>query len=485
MGDTENRWEGRPVRAFVIRAFAFVAPVAAALLVAFWLSKAIPRPGTWGLFALWWLSILVISTIVLRVTEKFARKLLPLAALLKLTLVFPDRAPTRFTMSMRTGGAETLEEMVAEAEAAGAKDDFASAAETILALAARLNSHDPRTRGHAERVRAYADMIAEEMGFDDEDRNKVKWACMLHDIGKLKVPLEIINKPGRLTDDEYEVIKNHPTWGMELAAPLLPWLGDFASGIGQHHERFDGFGYPGGVEGTDIGLAGRIAAVADTFDVITSVRSYKQARPASEAREELARCAGSQFDPEVVRAFLNIGLGRQRWVAGPLSWLGQVPMVQSVVQGLTTAASNAGAVVSTATAATAIGAASIVAPTLFPSAPVAELPPSPEVVAVDDTALVDEDGSVTLEIMANDVGTIVAVNIIVPPLNGTARVVDNQLVYTPDPEYSGTDTIRYEVCDASGNCDEAVATVTVNPVNDLPVVVTSSVDGIEDETLLI
>ena len=486
MGESENRWEGKPFRAFVIRAFAFLAPVAAALFVAWWLSNVIPRPSGWGMFALWWLSILVISTVVLRVTERFARKLLPLAALLKLTLVFPDRAPDRFTMSMRTGGAETLEEMAEQAQAASEQDDFATAAETILALAARLNSHDPRTRGHAERVRAYADMIAEEMGFDDEDRNKVKWACMLHDIGKLKVPLEIINKPGRLTDEEYDVIKNHPTWGMELAEPLLPWLGDFASGIGQHHERFDGFGYPNGISGVEIGLAGRIAAVADTFDVITSVRSYKQARPASEAREELARCAGSQFDPEVVRAFLNIGLGRQRWVAGPLSWLGQIPMVQSAVQGFTTLATNAGAVASTAATATALGAAAIVAPNMFPAAPAPiELPATAIVVAADDFGRVNENGVITLDSLGNDQGDIASSRVIVDPANGTAQILNNQIVYTPNPGFSGIDSVEYEICNDQGECDTAIVTITVDATNRAPVQIGSTAAGVEDETLFI
>ena len=411
------------------------------------------------------------STMALRIADRFAKRLMPLAVLMKLSLVFPDKAPNRFGVSLKSGCAHSLEELLERAERAGRHDDLTEAAETILALGAALNAHDPRTRGHGDRVRAYADMLGEEMGYTDEERNKLKWAAMLHDIGKLRVPSEVINSPGKLTDEEWKIMRNHPDWGMELAAPLLPWLGEFAAAIGQHHERFDGNGYPNGVAGEDIGLAARVTSVADTYDVMTSVRSYKEARPASEAREELARCAGSQFDPVVVRAFLNISLGRQRWVAGPLSWLAQVPFFQSALQGATTLAQNAAVAAQTGLAATAIGATAMVAPAIINTPTLAPETALPAIVvaANDDALTVSEDGSDAVFVLGNDDVEISSLRIVSGPSHGTATLsAGGVLTYVPDPEFSGTDTLTYEVCGPSGQCATAVLSIRVTEVNDPP-----------------
>ena len=134
-------------------------------------------------------------------------------------------------------------------------------------------------------------------------------------------------RPGRPTDEEWQFIRSHPELGARLAEPLRAWLGEWADAISDHHERWDGKGYPRGIEGDDISLAGRIVAVADVFDVITSARSYKEPGDAVAARDEIARCAGAQFDPRVVRAFLSISLGRLRLAMGPLSWLAQAPIL--------------------------------------------------------------------------------------------------------------------------------------------------------------
>ena len=475
MATSAQQWEGRPVRAFLIRTAAFLLPLVFAILVAWQLTKVLPTPRTWPGVVLWWLLVMASSTMALRFADRFAKRLLPLAVLMKLSLAFPDNAPNRFGMSMKTGNAHSLEELIERAERAGREDDLTHAAETILALATALNAHDPRTRGHGDRVRAYADMLGEEMGLDAEGRNKLKWAAMLHDIGKLKVPAEIINKPGGLDDDEWRVMRRHPDWGMELAAPLLPWLGEYAATIGQHHERFDGGGYPNGIAGEEIGMAARITSVADTYDVMTSVRSYKEARPAAEAREELARCAGSQFDPIVVRAFLNISLGRQRWVAGPLSWLAQVPFFQSALQGLTIAASHAAGVVQTVSAAAAISGAAVIAPAIIdvpdlaPPATPAALPPI-EIAVNDDAMVLAEDASLTFPVLGNDIleGP-VTVEIVSGPEHGSATVnPDGTISYEPDPDYYGPDSLTYRACDAGGDCEMGVLSISVGEVNDPP-----------------
>jgi HD-GYP domain-containing protein (c-di-GMP phosphodiesterase class II) len=473
MAEKSGSWEGKPVRAFLIRIAAFVLPLVFAIFVAWQLTKILPTPRTWPGMIFWWVLVMAASTMALRFADRFAKRLMPLAVLMKLSLVFPDKAPNRFGVSLKSGSAHSLEELLERAERAGRHDDLTEAAETILALGAALNAHDPRTRGHGDRVRAYADMLGEEMGYTDEERNKLKWAAMLHDIGKLRVPSEVINSPGKLTDEEWKIMRNHPDWGMELAAPLLPWLGEFAAAIGQHHERFDGNGYPNGIAGEEIGLAARITSVADTYDVMTSVRSYKEARPASEAREELARCAGGQFDPVVVRAFLNISLGRQRWVAGPLSWLAQVPFFQSALQGATTLAQNVAVAAQTAMAATAIGATALVAPTIIDvpdPTPPAEVALPPVVVEANDDALtLSEDGAGVVFLLANDDVEVTSLTIVSGPAHGTVTVgPGGNLTYVPDPEFSGTDTVTYEVCGAGGLCATAVLFITVTPVNDPP-----------------
>jgi HD-GYP domain-containing protein (c-di-GMP phosphodiesterase class II) len=118
-------------------------------------------------------------------------------------------------------------------------------------------------------------MIGEELHLKPEDVDALNWAALVHDVGKLKVRAEILNKDGTPTDEEWVVLRQHAEFGEELVAPLQGWLGEWADAVGQHHERWDGLGYPRNLSGDEISLAARIVAVADVFDVITSARSYK------------------------------------------------------------------------------------------------------------------------------------------------------------------------------------------------------------------
>lgn len=176
---------------------------------------------------------------------------------------------------------------------------------TIGALAAAIEARDPYTVGHSARVTQYSVAIAESMGLSNEEVEEIRLAGLLHDLGKIGVPDSILNKPGRLTDEEYTAIKMHPALSMRIIEPL-PHLGNLIPMIYHHHERFDGHGYIEGKVGDKIPLGARIIAVADSYEAMTSDRPYRSALSREEAVNELRVNAGTQFDPEVVRHFLDL-----------------------------------------------------------------------------------------------------------------------------------------------------------------------------------
>jgi putative nucleotidyltransferase with HDIG domain len=322
-----GRWLGRPVLSAGVVVAAHLIPISAAIATSALLSRQFHRPdglaetaGQWGL-------LFAASTAVLLLVDRAAKRLLPLAALLKLSMLFPDRAPKRLSVARRSGSVRKLEARLAEARALGADDEPTRAAEVILSLVGALHAHDRHTRGHSERVRWFTDLLAEEMKLPEADRDRLRWAALLHDIGKLEVHQRILNKPGGLDSSEWKHIHRHPEAGAAIVAPLSSWLGEWSLTVLQHHERFDGKGYPRQLRGDEISLGARIVAVADAFEVMTAVRSYKRAATASAARRELTASAGAHFDPAVVRAFLNVSIGKLRWVSGPVAWLAQIPFV--------------------------------------------------------------------------------------------------------------------------------------------------------------
>ena len=175
----------------------------------------------------------------------------------------------------------------------------------VEALATTLEAKDPYTCGHSERVTAYAIRLGKRMGLSREQLDTLRYAGLLHDIGKIGVPEEILQKTAPLTDDEWAVIAQHPIIGERIIGTL-----DFLSGareiIRRHHERWDGQGYPDGLKNGQIGVLSHILSVADAFDAMTSVRPYRDARTTEDALEEIGRCAGAQFDPALVTAFRGL-----------------------------------------------------------------------------------------------------------------------------------------------------------------------------------
>lgn len=322
-----HQWQRRPVLSRLVRFSVVGAPAAAGLATAAILSRLLPRPSGGGQALLTFTAITLAMLLVILAVERAARRLLPLAALLNLSLLFPDNAPKRFAVARRVGRPRDLQRQLQEARDKGVEGGEVAYMQTVLELVAALSVHDRQTRGHSERVRVFADLLATEMKLSPADRARLRWASLLHDIGKLVVPSEILSKPAALTERERLNVQRHPEEGARLIGPLRSWLGEWAAAVEHHHERWDGKGYPRALAGENISLAGRIVAVADSYEVMTAVRPYRRPIGVIAARQELVRCSGAQFDPTVVRAFLNISVGRLWRVVGLGSWVAQLPLL--------------------------------------------------------------------------------------------------------------------------------------------------------------
>ena len=177
--------------------------------------------------------------------------------------------------------------------------------QTIEGFAFAIDAKDPYTLGHSRRVTQYSGWIAERLGMDEREIQKIRHAAILHDIGKIGLRLETLNKPGKLSKEEIESFRAHPETGRRILAPIR-FLADLVPVLYHHHERYDGGGYPQGKAGSEIPLGARILAVADSYDAMTSDRPYRTAMTAQQAIRELRTNAGSQFDPAIVTVFIDV-----------------------------------------------------------------------------------------------------------------------------------------------------------------------------------
>jgi len=214
--------------------------------------------------------------------------------------------------------------------------------QAIRALASAIEARDDYTAGHTDRVTKLAEQVALQLGWDERRIQTLQVGCTLHDIGKIGVPDAILTKTDRLTEAERKLMNKHPQLGLkiirgvDLLRPAIPYLAS-------HHERFDGNGYPRGLQGDEIPIEGRLLAVADTFDAIMSDRPYRKGAPVAVAIKELTDNKGTQFDPEIVDAFLEVLRTRKVDLRGlygreeDLGCLDEIPVRQETVPAQTTA----------------------------------------------------------------------------------------------------------------------------------------------------
>ena len=195
----------------------------------------------------------------------------------------------------------------------------------VKSLVHAIEAKDVYTRGHSERVNLYCMMMADALGLLEQEKQTLHWASILHDVGKIGISEQILNKPGKLTEGEFRSIQDHPTKGFNILKPIEQ-LAPSLPGLLHHHERYDGKGYPHGLRGEAIPLAARIIAVADTFDAITSTRAYRPAKSSHEALEIIEEVSGSQLDPSLVELFGSLvveeGVGAEEQSAPRTGTLG-------------------------------------------------------------------------------------------------------------------------------------------------------------------
>ena len=177
--------------------------------------------------------------------------------------------------------------------------------DSIQTLRYTVEAKDPYTRGHSDRVSEYSVLIGQKLGLAEPDIKTLRVGGLFHDIGKIGIPDSILLKEAKLTDDEYSQIKNHPSIGSHILCNAEVFQ-EIIPIVKHHHERYDGTGYPSKLKGEDIPYLARITAVADTFDAMTSKRTYRNALPLDVVRAEFEKCSGSQFDPSIAKAFIDI-----------------------------------------------------------------------------------------------------------------------------------------------------------------------------------
>jgi putative nucleotidyltransferase with HDIG domain len=249
-----------------------------------------------GAFVLALLGSVWLARLLSRPIEQLSGAIDRMAAARDLTQPLPATGSSR-ELDLLTNTFNHLMTSVADAESR----TEAAYAGAIRALAAALDARDPYTAGHSERVSVLSVAIGRVLELPDDELEVLRLGALLHDIGKIGIPDELLRKPGRLTDAEFEAIMEHPVVGARILS-TIPFLVPHVEIVELHHERPDGLGYPRGLRGDAIPVLARVVHVADAYDAITTARAYREARSGAEAVRELWRCAGTEYHAEIVEA---------------------------------------------------------------------------------------------------------------------------------------------------------------------------------------
>jgi putative nucleotidyltransferase with HDIG domain len=216
--------------------------------------------------------------------------------------------------AVKTKENQNLEELHVQAENAMYKDKLKYGkimrSQTVERVLSHINVRYDREQIHTERVAEYCEALARALEWEEHEVEMVKTAAVLHDIGKIMVPLELLNKEEPLSKEEFDIIRRHPETGYEILKSVEEYAA-LAEYVLYHHERWDGGGYPEGLAGEDIPLVSRIISVADAYEAMTAQRPYQRTKTRKEAMDELERCGGAQFDPRLVQVFLEKVLFRE------------------------------------------------------------------------------------------------------------------------------------------------------------------------------
>ncbi len=268
--------------AFIAGAFAYTFTNAAIIAVAIALQNGMSLAGVWGMHIRWgvpnMLALFPLGFLMVMVAQQGSPWFL--------LLFFMPLMVTKYSLQKYTEMREVYQELAG-------------------ALSNAIDVRDSYTRGHSERVAEYASLLAKELGFPEDQIETIWYVGLLHDIGKVGIPDEVMKKPGAYTYEEYQEMKRHSALGADMLEGMR-LLGQGQNWIRYHCERWDGTGFPEGLKGDEIPLEARIIACADSFDAMTTDRPYKKKMTIAQAKEELVRCSGSQFDPKIVEAMLKV-----------------------------------------------------------------------------------------------------------------------------------------------------------------------------------